>query len=196
MSGFACSTPRARPGLSALKPAPMSRPKSLCCTPARRLRVARKVVEHLRVEQQRAAAQLVLDEELRQRLDLAELLHRLAEVQPQALRAPARHQPEVAQFAQIVTEGDLVGAEPRERLAQLRPLAAVDRAGSVGRFDRRGEHAERPRRAVHVPPPPAARPLRGNSPPRRRATGRARAAARRASSHWPAHRAGSPAGWP
>ena len=127
------------PGVERVEPGADVASEELVLHARQAVGVARKVVEHLGVEEQRAAAQLVLDEELRQRLDLAELLHRLAEVQPQALRAPARHQPEVAQFAQIVTEGNLVGTEPRKRLAQFRPFAAVDRAGPVRRFDPRGK---------------------------------------------------------
>ena len=90
MSGAARSTPRARPGFSAVKPVPISFPSSRCCTPASAVRIARQCVEHLRIEEQRAAAQLVLDEELGQRLDVVELVHRLAEVMAQRLRTPTR----------------------------------------------------------------------------------------------------------
>ena len=127
------------PGVERVEPGADVATEELVLHARQAVRVAREVVEHLGVEEQRAAAQLVLDEQLRERLDLAELLHRLAEVEPQALRAPARHQAEVAQLAQVVAEGDLVGGESREGLAQLRALAAVDRAGPVRRFDPRGK---------------------------------------------------------
>ena len=45
------------------------------------VRVAVECVEHLRVEKQRNAPQLVLDEEFRLRFDFRELVHRLAELE-------------------------------------------------------------------------------------------------------------------
>ena len=111
----ACSTPRASPGLSALKPAPISLPSSLCCTPASRLASRDSVVERLRVEQQRAAAHLVLDEQLGLGLDLAR-----AWPSPRRtacfrrLRAPARQQAGIAQRRQVVGQRHRLGAFRRE----------------------------------------------------------------------------------
>ena len=81
--------------------------------------VARQHVQPLRVEQQRAAAHLVLDELLGQRLDERELVHAFAEVQAQRLRAPAGQQAERAQRGQVVAESHFVSGQARERLAQF-----------------------------------------------------------------------------
>ena len=67
--------------------------------------IAVQCIERLRIEQQRAAAQLVLNEEFRLGLDLRQLVHRFAELKAQLLRAPARDEAEIAQLGHV-------GAQP------------------------------------------------------------------------------------
>ena len=95
------------------------------------VRIARQAVEKLGVEEERAAAQLILDEQSGKGLDLAELVHRLAEMHAKPLRAPARNEAEIVQLAAVVGERELVGGEFRGRLAELGAFAGVDHPGPV-----------------------------------------------------------------
>ena len=139
MSGDARRNPRASPGFSALNPAPMSLPKQLVLHARELVRVARQAVERLGVEEERAAAQLILDEQPGKGLDLAELVHRLAEMHAQPLRAPSRNEAEIAQLAAVVGERELVGGELRGRLAELGAFAGVDHPGAVSGLGSRGK---------------------------------------------------------
>ena len=142
MFGEALRIPRARPGLSAFRPnAHVARRRACARTPARRLRVPQKPVEDLRVEEERATPELVLDEEVGQGLDLGELGHALLEVEAQGLGAPAGGQGQSLQRHEVVAERGLVPGK-RERDVLCRARRAAARSGVPFRRRRRSPRRE------------------------------------------------------
>ena len=87
--------------------------------------VARQRVQSLRIGQQRAAAQLVLDEQIGHRLDGRELVHRLAEMLAQRLRSPGRQQAQRPQRGQVLAQ---LESRQLEKRAQALSSSARSRA--------------------------------------------------------------------
>ena len=111
--------------------------EDLVADAGRPVAVLRQAVEDLGVEQQRAAPELVLDEQHGLGLDLGQLLHGLEEEEAEVLGGPARHAPEVAKLVEVATEGHVRPREFSEALLQGLAFALLQEPGPVGRLHRR-----------------------------------------------------------